>query len=277
MNAAKPLSVQPCLKPDPGERGQLDSRYCRVPIAYHELADFYLPERLGTYLDYGCGRLTFTRRMDGRFEEGHGVDVVSPPEETIFPARFQFQRITITGKLPFPDNYFDSISVVEVIEHVPAERPVLDEVTRVLKKGGTIVITTPHEGLLTWIDPGNWKFTFPTFHRWVHLFLLRNRYGYERAFGALKPKGMIGNVSGDRHRHYSVKKFVALVPPSLCIRRIRVSFPGMRFLWTIALAGRLFPIVRYRAALFGFHGMRCRLSRWFGPLGDQLVVVLTKE
>jgi SAM-dependent methyltransferase len=271
------LPVQLCLKPDAEERRQLESRYDRLTIAYHELAEFYLPEWLGTYLDYGCGPLTFARRMEGRFEQGHGVDVVLPPVTRSYPARFQFQRIAITGKLPYPDSYFDSISLVEVIEHVPAEQPVLEEVARVLKKGGTLVITTPHQGLFTWIDPGNWKFSFPTFHRWVHLYMLGNRDGYEQTFGSQKPEGMVGDISGDRHRHYSVEEFVRLVPATLRILRLRVSFPGMRLLWTIALAGRLFPIARYRDKFFGLHWARWRLSRLFGRAGDQLVIVLTKE
>jgi ubiquinone/menaquinone biosynthesis C-methylase UbiE len=50
--------------------------------------------------------------------------------------------------LPFADNTFDKIVCSEVIEHIPRWRDGLAEMVRVLKPGGTIVITTPNiEGI----------------------------------------------------------------------------------------------------------------------------------
>ena len=45
--------------------------------------------------------------------------------------------------LPFADNSFDRIIASEVMEHVPDDLAALDELTRVLRPGGTIAITIP--------------------------------------------------------------------------------------------------------------------------------------
>ena len=47
------------------------------------------------------------------------------------------------SKLPFADNAFDSILCTEVFEHVEKLDDVLDELYRVLKPGGRMIVTTP--------------------------------------------------------------------------------------------------------------------------------------
>jgi len=49
-------------------------------------------------------------------------------------------------KLPFKDNYADYILAYQILEHIPIKDavPALKEWTRVLKKGGRIVITVPN-------------------------------------------------------------------------------------------------------------------------------------
>lgn len=45
--------------------------------------------------------------------------------------------------LPYPDGTFDCVIASEILEHVPADDTVIDELTRVLKVGGTLVVTVP--------------------------------------------------------------------------------------------------------------------------------------
>jgi len=54
--------------------------------------------------------------------------------------------VALAEKLPFRDNTFDCIFMVEVIEHMPpeAEARALKEVRRVLKPGGQFIMTTPN-------------------------------------------------------------------------------------------------------------------------------------
>ncbi len=46
-------------------------------------------------------------------------------------------------RLPFPDGSFDRIIASEVMEHIPDDVAALDELTRVLRPGGTIAVTIP--------------------------------------------------------------------------------------------------------------------------------------
>ena len=47
------------------------------------------------------------------------------------------------GQLPFKDRCFDGVICSEVMEHIPGEEMALKELVRVLKPGGTLVVTVP--------------------------------------------------------------------------------------------------------------------------------------
>jgi len=47
--------------------------------------------------------------------------------------------------LPFADGYFDTVLCTETLEHVPNDRAIVCELLRVLKPGGTLVISVPDE------------------------------------------------------------------------------------------------------------------------------------
>src|SRR2546428_10419616 len=49
--------------------------------------------------------------------------------------------------LPFADDSFDVIVMLEVIEHTYSDVAALTEIRRVLKVGGTLVLSTPNAGL----------------------------------------------------------------------------------------------------------------------------------
>ena len=46
--------------------------------------------------------------------------------------------------LPYTDNQFDLITITEVIEHIRDFRKIMEEISRCLKPGGGVVITTPN-------------------------------------------------------------------------------------------------------------------------------------
>lgn len=59
---------------------------------------------------------------------------------------FKFELMDI-HKLQYGDGTFDAVICCEVVEHLLDPLPVLKEIFRVLKPGGTAVITTPNGGL----------------------------------------------------------------------------------------------------------------------------------
>src|SRR4030042_2375692 len=48
-----------------------------------------------------------------------------------------------TDKFPFPDNYFEAVLALDVLEHLRNESFVLTEIRRVLKPKGIVIITVP--------------------------------------------------------------------------------------------------------------------------------------
>ena len=61
------------------------------------------------------------------------------PEETGAGAAVQGDAFN----LPFPDGAFDRVIAAEVLEHLPADRSAIAELTRVLRPGGTMAVTVP--------------------------------------------------------------------------------------------------------------------------------------
>jgi SAM-dependent methyltransferase len=55
------------------------------------------------------------------------------------------------ARLPFADGAFRCVLCSQVIEHLPRALPVLDELVRVLARGGRLVLGTPDYARWEWI------------------------------------------------------------------------------------------------------------------------------
>lgn len=89
-----------------------------------------------TALDVGCRDGHQTRWLRGR-----GYTVTSIDVESDF---VDAQIVDANARLPFDDNSFDLIWSSEVIEHLADPAFSLDELRRVARPGGEIIMTTPN-------------------------------------------------------------------------------------------------------------------------------------
>ncbi|MBL7892786.1 MAG: class I SAM-dependent methyltransferase [Bacteroidia bacterium] len=89
-------------------------------------------------LDFGCGSKPYKHFFS--VAEYIGVDMVNPAYTKQSENIDYFIK---DGKIPFPDNYFDSVLCTEVLEHVFSIDEVLTEISRVLKPNGRFLITLP--------------------------------------------------------------------------------------------------------------------------------------
>jgi ubiquinone/menaquinone biosynthesis C-methylase UbiE len=98
----------------------------------------------GKLLDVGCGSGIFLQRM---YKLGWAVTGIDFDGKAIENAKkmhgddLTFLNTNLSGA-QFPDNSFDAVTTSHVIEHVPDPVALLIEIRRVLKPGGTLVITT---------------------------------------------------------------------------------------------------------------------------------------
>ena len=95
-------------------------------------------------LDIGCGTgetMSFVKSIR------RGVDVVGVDNSQVavnFAIKRGHQVVKVDAlKLPFQNETFDVILILDVIEHIKDDEAFLIEAKRVLKKGGKIIITAP--------------------------------------------------------------------------------------------------------------------------------------
>jgi 2-polyprenyl-3-methyl-5-hydroxy-6-metoxy-1,4-benzoquinol methylase len=101
-------------------------------------------------LDLGCGEGRFTSELARAGAEVVGADVA---EEPLSRARALHPELDLRlldgeGPWPLPDASFDAVWAGEVIEHVADTAAWLSEVRRVLRSGGTLLLSTPAHGRL---------------------------------------------------------------------------------------------------------------------------------
>ncbi len=97
-----------------------------------------VPELEGTLLDFGCGSKPYQSLFS--VEKYIGLDFENPGHPHV---NEQIDVFYDGKKIPFSNDYFDSIFSSEVFEHVFNLEEILKELNRVLKTGGKILITCP--------------------------------------------------------------------------------------------------------------------------------------
>lgn len=110
----------------------------RSILAYYKAAEFVS----GRVLEIGTGM-------------GYGVEVVAPAAERFItvdksqaysvdlPSNTEFRQMTVPP-LDFADESFDYVISFQVIEHIKRDRDFVKEVSRVLRKGGSFIVSTPN-------------------------------------------------------------------------------------------------------------------------------------
>jgi 2-polyprenyl-3-methyl-5-hydroxy-6-metoxy-1,4-benzoquinol methylase len=93
-------------------------------------------------LDAPCGgAAALTLALKERGLSAVGADVDADAAARLGDA---FAQVNLDESLPWPDNRFDAVFSTEGIEHLENQFAFLREICRVLKPGGTLVLTTPN-------------------------------------------------------------------------------------------------------------------------------------
>jgi len=155
-------------------------------------------EHEGMVLDIGCAAGMFSLLSKGNGVTGVGVDIspLSLRQAKKDTPGFDF-ALASAEQLPWIDRAFDTVLMLDVLEHVPCESKALAEVDRVLRPGGRLIISVPNNGEFRWVDAQN------------------------SLLFALGRKAMNRGGEPMYHRHYSLEELKALIPPSFRLSRQR--------------------------------------------------------
>lgn len=119
---------------------------------------------MSKHLDLGCGNVP---RNPYKREHIFGVDVRNEKSLEFNSINITYHKCNfVIDPLPFPNDYFDSLSAFDVIEHIPRQLfipekgliypfiQVMNEIYRVLKPNGLFLATTPgYPSLEAFQDP----------------------------------------------------------------------------------------------------------------------------
>lgn len=107
----------------------------------------YLPQHHNTQpravLDVGCGTGLNLQYL-GHFGQARGIDIAEEAVQYCHERGIQnVQQIEPSLPLPFEDNSFDLITLLDVLEHIDDDQNTLCELFRILKPNGMLLLTVP--------------------------------------------------------------------------------------------------------------------------------------
>jgi SAM-dependent methyltransferase len=96
----------------------------------------------GRVLDLGCGDGDYANSLTALGFEVTASDMDA--KRFKYQDRIKFEASDLDKPLPFPDRSFDYVLLLEVIEHLYNPDFVVKQISRVLKPGGRLVLSTPN-------------------------------------------------------------------------------------------------------------------------------------
>ena len=175
-----------------------------------------LPPSPGRVLDAGCAFGFLTRRLARRYPEVIGIDL-----DPGYVARARAAcpgcdiRLGPVDRLPWPDADVDAAVCLDVLEHVPQPRAAVAELARVVRPGGSLVVSVPHRGLLAPADS-------------------LNLYARLRP-GADPPTDDPSWIARPHHRHFTAAELARLLGPWFTVERVHRSGLGVAELVNLPL------------------------------------------
>ncbi|MBW1679180.1 MAG: class I SAM-dependent methyltransferase [Deltaproteobacteria bacterium] len=101
-------------------------------------------------LDVGCREKPYFPFFASKTRNYFGVDIqIGPEVDAVFNG----------DALPFPDEMFDVVINTQVLEHTPDPHSLMDEMARVMKKGGWIIISAPFVWEIHNYPADYWRFS----------------------------------------------------------------------------------------------------------------------
>ncbi len=106
--------------------------------------DFFRRYVKGQFLNFGWGDGQFSQRIKPFCQQPHGLDIreTAVAKATRSYPDIPFQTVNGEGQLPYEDGSFDTVCAMNVFEHILDTESLLEELYRVLKPGGHLLLAT---------------------------------------------------------------------------------------------------------------------------------------
>jgi ubiquinone/menaquinone biosynthesis C-methylase UbiE len=99
------------------------------------------PSESISILDVGAGQGALSKLLH---EAGYSVSACEFNKDNFVYNKVEFKEANVAEHLPYDDNTFDIVVAAELIEHLLDQTTFLNECNRVLKPGGSLVVSTPN-------------------------------------------------------------------------------------------------------------------------------------
>jgi SAM-dependent methyltransferase len=172
------------------ESADYDERafYSRIPLQRYWQRERHriitaMARGAGRTLDVGCGSSVILQSLNYAV----GIDILANKLRYMRQYDVPLLRGSITAS-PIRATSFDCVVCSQVIEHLPADPAIFDELTRVLRPGGLLILGTPDYDTIGWrtieplyglAAPGGYKDEHITHYTRASLAELATRHGLE--------------------------------------------------------------------------------------------------
>jgi SAM-dependent methyltransferase len=194
----------------------------------------WLPDDVRRVIDVGCAFGYGTAALAGRGRSRRWIAGVERDAEHLHQASRQswwFPVVQADGaQLPFRSGTLDAVVLLDVVEHAANPSAMVAEARRVLRPGGCLVVSVPHKGLLSRLDPLN---VYPALRR------------HWQSWPPLEPAD--GSASGT-HRHFTLDELRAVLGPAFTVDRVARTGIGVSEVLHLSLLLVFKALLRWQGA-----------------------------
>lgn len=171
-----------------------------------DVVKFILPEG-DNLLDIGCSVGNLMLIAKDKYEKIYGIDISEAALSKAKKLGYKTKKVDLdSDPIPFKDNFFDCVVCLEFIEHLMESEKLLIEMKRVLKPGGTAILSAPNIRFLKYLYNLAVRGTFRD-RMWaghIRFFTYRDMIKLTKSCG-FKITGMYGTCKGK----YFLKEFLS--------------------------------------------------------------------